>query len=333
MTRETKLALILGLAVFLIVGVFVGEYASKKRQPVPNVNVGVLEDPSFNPTGPGADERMAMTNQGGASPLPPVGPVGTVGTGQGGTPAGGAGANGNGAQEPRVFTMGGSKGNAAGPFGEPKPLTPDLDTRPMDGAGSTGPMTAGLTPAKNNEAGGAAPRLINGLPVSAGREAGHVVKRGDTLGKIASTYYSDSTLAGKLESYNKSRLGKNGMLSEGVTLRIPPKDVLLGKAALDPTAAGVTPPIKPKTEASGPNTGAPSDGLPSEKANAESAMRTYTVKSGDTLTSIASRELGSANRWKEILDLNKSKLASAESLKVGTDLKLPGKAKPVTRPQ
>lgn len=329
MTRETKLALILGLAVFLIVGVFVGEYASKKRQPVPNVNVGVLEDPSFTPVGPAADERVAMSNQGGASPLPPVGPVGT---GQGGTPAG-AGASGNVAPEPRVFTMGGSKSNAAGPFGEPKPLTPDLDTRPIEGAGSTGPSSGSLPQGRSNEAGATPPRLINGLPVSAGREAGHVVKRGDTLGKIASTYYSDSTLAGKLETYNKNRLGKNGMLSEGVTLRIPPKDVLLGKAALDPSAAGVTPPIKPKSDAPAAGGVPPVEPAASEKASADSAVRTYTVKSGDTLTSIASRELGSANRWKEILDLNKSKLASAESLKVGTDLKLPGKGKPVARPQ
>ena len=48
---------------------------------------------------------------------------------------------------------------------------------------------------------------------------------------------------------------------------------------------------------------------------------TYTVKGGDTLTSIAARELGSATRWTEIGQLNG--LADPYHLTVGQQLRMP----------
>ena len=47
----------------------------------------------------------------------------------------------------------------------------------------------------------------------------------------------------------------------------------------------------------------------------------YVVKSGDTLSKIASRELGSAERWTEIRDLNPG--INPNALQVGAKLTLP----------
>ncbi|HUR27437.1 MAG TPA: LysM peptidoglycan-binding domain-containing protein [Planctomycetota bacterium] len=52
----------------------------------------------------------------------------------------------------------------------------------------------------------------------------------------------------------------------------------------------------------------------------DNGARVYTVKPGDTLGSIAGRELGSTKRWKEIEALNGVK---PERLKVGMEIKLP----------
>lgn len=49
---------------------------------------------------------------------------------------------------------------------------------------------------------------------------------------------------------------------------------------------------------------------------------TYTVKAGDTLSSIAARVLGNANRWQEIATLNG--IGDPRTLRVGQILKLPG---------
>jgi LysM repeat protein len=48
---------------------------------------------------------------------------------------------------------------------------------------------------------------------------------------------------------------------------------------------------------------------------------TYTVKKGDSLTSIAAKKLGDSKRWKEIADLNG--IRNPKSIKVGQVLRLP----------
>ncbi len=49
----------------------------------------------------------------------------------------------------------------------------------------------------------------------------------------------------------------------------------------------------------------------------------YTVKKGDTLWTIAAKELGSGHRWKYIYELNKEKIKNPDKLHVGMRLDLP----------
>jgi nucleoid-associated protein YgaU len=53
---------------------------------------------------------------------------------------------------------------------------------------------------------------------------------------------------------------------------------------------------------------------------------TYTVKPGDTLKAIAAAKLGSADRWREIYELNRAALPSPGVVPPGTQLKLPADA-------
>jgi nucleoid-associated protein YgaU len=57
---------------------------------------------------------------------------------------------------------------------------------------------------------------------------------------------------------------------------------------------------------------------------AEPVKVTYTVKKGDTLHSIAKRELGSENKWKDILAANPS--LNPSKMKIGMALQMPAKA-------
>jgi nucleoid-associated protein YgaU len=56
---------------------------------------------------------------------------------------------------------------------------------------------------------------------------------------------------------------------------------------------------------------------------AKASMKTYTVKSGDTLSEIAKRELGSANKYMEIFNANRDQLADPDKIKPGQVLKIP----------
>ena len=51
--------------------------------------------------------------------------------------------------------------------------------------------------------------------------------------------------------------------------------------------------------------------------------RTYTVKSGDTLSKIAKEHLGDANSYMKIFDANKDQLSDPDKIKPGQVLKIP----------
>lgn len=62
----------------------------------------------------------------------------------------------------------------------------------------------------------------------------------------------------------------------------------------------------------------------SSRSDIKSKSKTYTVKSGDTLSKIAKLELGSSSKWREIYSLNKATIgADPNKIKPGQKLVLP----------
>lgn len=53
------------------------------------------------------------------------------------------------------------------------------------------------------------------------------------------------------------------------------------------------------------------------------AVRTYTVKAGDTLSRIAKEHLGDANSYMDIFELNRDQLSDPDKIKPGQVLQLP----------
>lgn len=58
-------------------------------------------------------------------------------------------------------------------------------------------------------------------------------------------------------------------------------------------------------------------------ADAPADAETYTVKSGDTLSSIAQAKLGNAGAYMKIFELNKDQLTDPDRIKPGQVLRLP----------
>jgi nucleoid-associated protein YgaU len=55
-----------------------------------------------------------------------------------------------------------------------------------------------------------------------------------------------------------------------------------------------------------------------------SGTKTYTVKSGDTLSDIAQAEMGDANRWRELYEANKDAVGDdPDMIHPGLELKIP----------
>lgn len=84
---------------------------------------------------------------------------------------------------------------------------------------------------------------------------------------------------------------------------------------------------------SGTSTTAPAPAAPDfsnvqsgSSSTAPAAPSTYTVVSGDTLSKIAKKFFGNANRWHEIYDANRDQISNPDLIRVGQVLKIPATA-------
>ncbi len=120
----------------------------------------------------------------------------------------------------------------------------------------------------------------------------HTINPGETLAAISRRYYGKESMAVALAKYNG--LDNPDHVVAGQSLRIPPIQAI-------ETAR----PAASKAEA-------PTRGTP-----------TYTVKPDETLSEIAQRVLGTARRWEELFELNRSILSDPNAIRAGMELRLP----------
>jgi nucleoid-associated protein YgaU len=166
--------------------------------------------------------------------------------------------------------------------------------------------TPGMTPPvrRETEPPGALPRG-GALPTNAKR---HTVAEGDSLWSIAQSYYGDGNQWPKLKAANPG-LDETSLKVGQVV--IVPQDAPASPAGTDASRTRATP-------------NAQTDAAPGTPAGG----RLYVVEEGDSLASIARNLLGSGERWREIYELNKSKISNPNVLLVGTELRLPEGATP-----
>jgi nucleoid-associated protein YgaU len=148
------------------------------------------------------------------------------------------------------------------------------------------------------------PRIIT-PPVPSTRD--YTVAAGDTAYKIAKKFYGRGEDWPRLSAANPGRIGANGQVREGVLLKVP---ATLAGAKSSPA---VTP---------GKESAKPGDKF-AAKTSGKVGVRTYTVKSGDTLGQIAQRELKTTKRMPELLALNSKTLKNPNDIRAGMVLTLP----------
>lgn len=126
----------------------------------------------------------------------------------------------------------------------------------------------------------------------------HEVRRGETLNAIARQHYGDADFAEALARYN--RLPDPGRLKTGLRLLVPNVRMLHDTVAATPASTS-----------------------PDSPADSTPTMQTYRVRSGDTLSELAQKLMGTAKATDRLWALNRSTLDSPDALQPGMELRYP----------
>ena len=132
----------------------------------------------------------------------------------------------------------------------------------------------------------------------------HLVQRGETLRSICKAFYGDSGLASAISNWNS--LPSANSIEIGQEISLPNRSALI---ILQNTAS-----TEPRIS-SEPNT-------PTAKPTRPS-MGKYTVQSGDTLSEISQKVMGTAQKTQLLIDLNKDVMPNPNKIRPGMVLQYP----------
>lgn len=261
MTRENKLALVVGFGLLLLVGILVSDHFSPARVEA-------------------------------AGDLRPGGDVGTAS--QETTWS----RNSRGDQE---IGTGGPDSDSSDP-GTPPEMIPD-EAPPIQNENRTGTRSPDPQVVDRDTGGHGASTTTGGNGGGgSGVLAGsiHTVISGDTLEGITVQHYGDRTLVADVARHN--RITDPSLIQRGQQIELPPAAVLRGDLAPTTTPA---PAPAPQTQ-------------PTRPANWY-----YLVKKDDTLSEIASRQLGATRAWTLIHEMNRDVIPRTTDLREGQRLRMP----------
>lgn len=142
------------------------------------------------------------------------------------------------------------------------------------------------------------------------KQVTHVVAEGETLYGIAARYYGNGDLWPELLKANKQAADSEGRVFEGARLVIPQRGGTPVAQAPQQTRA-----------AQQPTTNKPA-GTPAP-TNASGGYGFYTIKPGDTLSEISQELMGTMRRMNELIELNRDQIQDADDIRVGMKLRYP----------
>jgi len=343
MTRETKVGLVVGTGIILLIGIVVSDHlASQQRgqqqtaaptgyQDYPTGNQPRVIDPRSQAGTPSANQPGTGNT---LAPLPPAGAArgNNIGNGprtesiplQQIDPLAAAGnpALPGGAVTDRNLDAALGQRNTPGSATNNGNTTSDAGSRPADNTlprdmasdlRGSGFLPEDNTPRFNNPTGNVsdAGRIPVGRPTE---PLIHHVQAGESLWAISEKFYGEGKHYNEIARANGDKLLADGGVREGVRLVIPNKTIVSPGGPV----VGNTP---TNIDARG---NVIENRLPGNSiANAAPTMRTIKVESGDALSTIASRELGSIRHMQVIIDANKDQIRDANDIQAGMTLRIP----------
>ncbi len=335
MTRETKVGLIVGMGVILLIGIIVSDHLSVVQQQEPAMlSESLTRTTPEQPTRPGAITRDRQPQAARVAPParkakaqqplpPPVLPFA-------------------GSSDPRPATENPTTVPPQlrpsppatdwpppaprprhDPVAQPRmaanrnpaPTVPSLRKTQLDPdqAASLAASPADQSQRRTSKPVSSRPRRVDAASTQVtAQPVVHYVRSGQTLWQIAQQYYDDGERWRVIAEANPQSVGADGAIRNGVRLVIPNK---AGPSA-EVLATGSSSKQTPVERFDRKGDQARSQGSPS-------GNRTIVVGSGDSLSTLAQEHLGSAKRWYDLYEANRDRLDSPDHLIAGTKLRMP----------
>lgn len=129
----------------------------------------------------------------------------------------------------------------------------------------------------------------------------HLVSEGESLYSIAEKYYGNGNLWPKLAEANTGRVNEKGHVFKDAEILVPVREGMripseTGRVALTKTSEA---------------------GVPGPR------YATYTIQKGDTLSEITQELMGTVRRMDELIELNSDQINDANDIRVGMKLRYP----------
>jgi nucleoid-associated protein YgaU len=298
-TRELKLALIIAVTLILSVMVLISDHLSVQRRPIVASEVSV--QPDRVPPPPVVE-------------TPPAPVASTMGDALAGTPA-----------EPSADQPAGSTTVAMGDRDEHAELAKAIERvggTVKDGeivlpekAAPSKPSVVELTQETPASPATKTATAVKPTP-SAAKGRTHVVAPGDSAFKLARQYLGDGKYWKQIKEANPKAFANDAELKVGTEIVIPEVRPAAPKSV----------PATPATKASPTRLAQAPTATSKElaiKGREPSKNKQYTIRKGDTLHTIAKRELGSSGRVDEIMRMNRGVIKDPTTLPLGVAIVLP----------
>lgn len=327
MTREQKLALIIGFSLILAVGVLISDHLSRARTET------IIADTEIDQ--PMVVHRLAEVPPGiGESGLPHAGrdavvaeaPPVTLPTLPIREPMSGLGAQPQ-SDPVTIADVGPREASEARP-GLSTPADQPIASAPIEVRltnansrtldlpgfepvdGYARPMIDDSIPAESVQQ-SRPPTVISAVQQNPPKQVTHVVAEGETLYGIAARYYGNGDFWPELLKANKQAADEEGRVFEGARLVIPQR----GGTPVAQTRT--TTPPSPSKPAATPSTAS------TAQTNTSGGYGSYTIKPGDTLSEISQELMGTMRRMNELIELNRDQIQDADDIRVGMKLRYP----------
>lgn len=286
MTRETKIGLLVGMGVIILIGILISDHLSEAQRqqqaelarPVVEVDRSMAPDPALlSPRDPIAQRPPVSVPPPGldrtprdAQPSDPADRTRNPFIQRQHTPA---------FDTTDITRREPDRTQPAAPVDVTR--NPDFEVRPER------PVRPGdVVRIRAEEAGPAGPARRT-----------HQVKEGERLSDIAKKYYGNATKWRLIAEANKDRIPNPNVVRAGVRLYIPPE---AGEAEAAPAPTRATTP-----------------------APTRSQYKDYKLKRGEYLSTVAERVYGNANDWRKLYAINKDRIADPNNVRAGTVIRIP----------